>query len=212
MICMFPTGVTQRTRYTLQELTKYMTELQICVYSFVRHPSSSKALACLMVAIGCLDVDCELNAESKVVFVSSYMIADHIALHYHTNCAPFYYCFCSPSLKECVLSLGRLRTIKTLRHWQKNWGSSSTTILIWKVSKQWNREECDLSFHLSVDFIFTNLSPILIARIHCSHTCKQRLWSRHRVAEEFCRQDVVSLAKEHLGTLEYGESVVGYMI
>mmetsp|Transcript_18328 Transcript_18328/g.39584 ORF Transcript_18328/g.39584 Transcript_18328/m.39584 type:complete len:305 (-) Transcript_18328:125-1039(-) len=68
MICMFPTGVTQRTRYTLQELTKYMTELQICVYSFVRHPSSSKALACLMVAIGCLDVDCELNAESKVVF------------------------------------------------------------------------------------------------------------------------------------------------
>jgi hypothetical protein len=38
------------------------------------------------------------------------------------------------------------------------------------------------------------------------------LWSRHRVAEEFCRQDVVSLAKEHLGTLEYGESVVGYMI
>lgn len=61
--------VRRSTRYTIQELAKYMTELAICVYSFVKYKSSSKALACILVAIESLDGEDRLSFDAKKLFV-----------------------------------------------------------------------------------------------------------------------------------------------
>jgi len=52
MISFFPQDVPKSpTRYILQELTKYMTELAVCVYSFVKFKVSSKSFASCLVAM-----------------------------------------------------------------------------------------------------------------------------------------------------------------
>ena len=71
-ICMFPQDVTKPTRYIIQELSKYMTELSVCVYSFVKFKASSKAFACVLVAIDSLDDDSVISMNSKNIFVSTY--------------------------------------------------------------------------------------------------------------------------------------------
>eukprot|EP00956_Cyclotella_meneghiniana_P031464 scaffold82658_cov40-Cyclotella_meneghiniana.AAC.4 len=50
MACMLPPEVGQSTRYMIQELVKYMSELAISVYSFVKYKPSLKAFACVLVA------------------------------------------------------------------------------------------------------------------------------------------------------------------
>ena len=72
LICMFPhPDVSKSTRYILQELSKYMTELAICVYSFVKFKASSKAFACVLVAMDCLRDESALSVESRNIFVSA---------------------------------------------------------------------------------------------------------------------------------------------
>ena len=52
MISLFPREVPKSpTRYILQELAKYMTELAVCVYSFVKFKVSSKSFASCLVAM-----------------------------------------------------------------------------------------------------------------------------------------------------------------
>ncbi len=99
LICMLPDEVTQSTRCKssnstifsiswsvsnvrfsiqsdlIQELTKYMTELSICVYSFVKTKASSKAFACVLVALDCLDNKCSVSIESAHIFVSNWIHA-----------------------------------------------------------------------------------------------------------------------------------------
>ena len=70
MISMLPIEVKQSTRFIIQELTKYMTELVICVYSFVKYNASSKAFACVLVAIESVDNDARLSDEGKKILVS----------------------------------------------------------------------------------------------------------------------------------------------
>ena len=71
MICMLPPEVGQSTRYMIQELVKYMSELAICVYSFVKYKPSLKAFACVLVASESLEGDDCLSDESKRIFVSN---------------------------------------------------------------------------------------------------------------------------------------------
>ena len=70
MICMLPMEVKRSTRFIIQELTKYMTELVICVYSFVKYKASSKAFASVLVAIESLDNEARLSEDEKKVLVS----------------------------------------------------------------------------------------------------------------------------------------------
>ena len=52
MICLFPECVPKSpTRYIVQELCKYMSELAVCVYSFITFNASSKSFACILVAL-----------------------------------------------------------------------------------------------------------------------------------------------------------------
>jgi len=52
MICLFPDSVPKSpTRYIIQELCKYMSELAVCVYSFITSKASSKSFACILVAL-----------------------------------------------------------------------------------------------------------------------------------------------------------------
>jgi hypothetical protein len=67
---MLPSEVKRSTKYTIQELAKYMTELAICVYSFVKYKASSKAFACILVAIESLDGEDCVSIGSKNTFVS----------------------------------------------------------------------------------------------------------------------------------------------
>ncbi|KAL3784107.1 hypothetical protein HJC23_012739 [Cyclotella cryptica] len=69
MICMLPSEVNRSTKYTIQELTKYMTELAICVYSFVKYKASSKAFACILVAIESVDGEDGVSIEAKKTFL-----------------------------------------------------------------------------------------------------------------------------------------------
>jgi len=69
MICMLPPEVGQSTRYMIQELVKYMSELAICVYSFVKYKPSLKAFACVLVASESLEGDDCLSHESKRIFL-----------------------------------------------------------------------------------------------------------------------------------------------
>jgi hypothetical protein len=67
---MLPSEVKRSTKYTIQELAKYMTELAICVYSFVKYTASSKAFACILVAIESLDGEDCVSIDAKNTFVS----------------------------------------------------------------------------------------------------------------------------------------------
>jgi hypothetical protein len=68
MISFFPQDVPKSpTRYILQELTKYMTELAVCVYSFVKFKVSSKSFASCLVAME----RCVLRFKSLPVFFAS---------------------------------------------------------------------------------------------------------------------------------------------
>lgn len=67
---MLPSEVKRSTKYTIQELSKYMTELAICVYSFVKYKASSKAFACILVAIESLDGEDCVSIDAKNTFVS----------------------------------------------------------------------------------------------------------------------------------------------
>lgn len=71
MISMLPPDVKRSTRYIIQELVKYMTELAICVYSFVKYKASSKAFACMLVAIESLDEQDSVSDDAKKVLVSA---------------------------------------------------------------------------------------------------------------------------------------------
>ena len=71
MICMLPPEVKRSTRYIIQELVKYMSELAICVYSFVTYKASSKAFACMLVAIESLDEQDYVSGNARKVFVST---------------------------------------------------------------------------------------------------------------------------------------------
>jgi hypothetical protein len=74
MMCMLPPEVKRSTRYIIQELVKYMTELAICVYSFVTYKASSKAFACMLVAIESLDEQDYVSDDAKKVLVSSRIV------------------------------------------------------------------------------------------------------------------------------------------
>jgi hypothetical protein len=70
MICMLPSEVKRSTTYIIRELVKYMTELAICVYSFVKHKPSSKAFACMLVACESLDDEDRVPDDARRIFVS----------------------------------------------------------------------------------------------------------------------------------------------
>jgi hypothetical protein len=69
---MLPPEVKRSTRYIIQELVKYMSELAICVYSFVTFKASSKAFACMLVAIESLDEQDNVSGNATKVFVSTF--------------------------------------------------------------------------------------------------------------------------------------------
>lgn len=70
MICMLPREVPKSpTRYIVQELAKYMTELAVCVYNFVKFNASSKSFACCLVALDSLDDDCLISPAARAVFL-----------------------------------------------------------------------------------------------------------------------------------------------
>jgi len=69
MICMFPKEVTKSPRYIVQELAKYMTELAVCVYDFIKFKASSKSFACCLVAMDSLDDDCLISPEARAIFL-----------------------------------------------------------------------------------------------------------------------------------------------
>jgi len=68
IITMMPVEVPKSTRYLLQELSKYMSELAICVYKFVTFKPSVKAIAIVSCALDSLDVDIAVSPESYTVF------------------------------------------------------------------------------------------------------------------------------------------------
>lgn len=69
MICMFPREIPKSpTRYIVQELSKYMTELAVCVYTFVKFLPSRKAFACCLVALDSLEDDCFVHLEARAIF------------------------------------------------------------------------------------------------------------------------------------------------
>ena len=67
IICMIP-SIPSSTRYVLQELSKYMSELAVCVYKFVAFKPSVKALSVVTCAIDSLDADSEISTESHTEF------------------------------------------------------------------------------------------------------------------------------------------------
>lgn len=68
MICMLPPEVPRSTKYVLQELSKYLSELSICVYNFVGFRSSVKALAIVCVAIDSLDAGSAISTDTQCTF------------------------------------------------------------------------------------------------------------------------------------------------
>lgn len=69
MISVFPQEITKSpTRYIVQELSKYMTELAVCVYTFVKFLPSRKAFACCLIAIDSLELDCFVHPDAKATF------------------------------------------------------------------------------------------------------------------------------------------------
>lgn len=83
MICMLPSDVPKPTRYVIQELSKYMSELAICVYKLVGKKPSVKALAIVSVAIDSLDADSAISTEAQCTF--ALRIYDTFQLWYHDN-------------------------------------------------------------------------------------------------------------------------------
>ncbi|KAL7542849.1 hypothetical protein ACHAXR_012147 [Thalassiosira sp. AJA248-18] len=70
MICMLPREVPKSpTRYIVQELTKYMLELAVCVYNFVKFMPSAKSFACCLVAMDSLDGDCLISPDERATFL-----------------------------------------------------------------------------------------------------------------------------------------------
>lgn len=68
MICMLPSDVPRSTRYVIQELSKYMCELAICVYKFIGFKPSVKAVAIVSVAIDSLDTDSAISTDTLCEF------------------------------------------------------------------------------------------------------------------------------------------------
>merc|ERR1712194_3981 len=69
MICMFPSEILNSpTRYIVQELSKYMSELAVCVYSFVKFLPSRKSFASCLVALDSLDDDCLIHSDARAIF------------------------------------------------------------------------------------------------------------------------------------------------
>lgn len=68
MNCMLPSDVSNATRYLIQELSKYMSELAICIYKFIGFRPSVKALAIVSVAIDSLDDDIAISTENQSTF------------------------------------------------------------------------------------------------------------------------------------------------
>ena len=68
MNCMLPSEVPNSTKYLIQELSKYMSELAICLYKFVGFRPSVKALAIVSVAIDSLDADIAISTETQCTF------------------------------------------------------------------------------------------------------------------------------------------------
>lgn len=68
IVCLLPSEVSSSTKYVLQELSKYMTELAVCVYKFVAFKPSVKALAVVCCAIDSLDDGNEISTESQTAF------------------------------------------------------------------------------------------------------------------------------------------------
>lgn len=83
MICMLPSDVPKCTRYVIQELSKYMSELSICVYKFVGFKPSVKALAIVSVAMDSLDADSAISTETECAF--DLRIYDTFELWYHDD-------------------------------------------------------------------------------------------------------------------------------
>jgi hypothetical protein len=67
---MLPPEVKRPTIYIIQEMVKYMSELAICVYSFVRYKASSKAFACMLIAMESLGEEDKVTDKSRMIFVS----------------------------------------------------------------------------------------------------------------------------------------------
>ena len=68
MICMLPPEVPKSTKYVIQELSKYLSELAICVYKFVGFRPSVKALAIVCVAIDSLDAGSAISTDAQCTF------------------------------------------------------------------------------------------------------------------------------------------------
>jgi hypothetical protein len=68
MICMLPSDVPNSTKYVIQELSKYMSELAICVYKFIGFKASVKALAIVSVAIDSLDANSFISTDAQCYF------------------------------------------------------------------------------------------------------------------------------------------------
>ena len=85
MICMLPPEVPKSIKYALLELSRYLSELAICVYKFVGFSSSVKALAIVCVAIDSLDTssDSAISTESQCTF--ALRIYDTLGLWAHDD-------------------------------------------------------------------------------------------------------------------------------
>ena len=83
IVCCLPSEVPSSTKYVLQELSKYMTELAVCVYKFVAFKPSVKALAVVCCAIDSLDDGNEISTESKTVF--ALRVHDLFGLWFHDD-------------------------------------------------------------------------------------------------------------------------------
>lgn len=84
MICMLPPEVPKSIKYALLELSRYLSELAICVYKFVGFSSSVKALAIVCVAIDSLDASsATISTESQCTF--ALRIYDTLGLWAHDD-------------------------------------------------------------------------------------------------------------------------------
>ena len=106
MVCMLPSNVPRYVRYVIKELSKYMSELAICVYKFVGFKPYVKALAIVSAAIDSLDTEIAISTESQSTFalrvydlfkiwhhddedIAMLKIEMTNLLHYNTNLSEF---------------------------------------------------------------------------------------------------------------------------
>ena len=72
LTCMLPDDVGQLPRYIIQELSKYCSEIAVCVYSFSLFKPSHKAVACICFALDQLGRD-SLSLSDRNTFVSLFV-------------------------------------------------------------------------------------------------------------------------------------------